>query len=286
MKIKDLVFKLDTEFNVADCEENLVEYAITSENQKYINPAFLEGQSGLVFEGNDQIKKVYSVVFITDEIIEKLSAEQNGLIFTHHHFNYYENEKGLQPMRAKQIEKLLQEGHSLYVAHAPLDTHKKYGTSVGLAKICGISIDKLFFDYFGAPTALIGSIPRMSFESFAQSVQQNLSRPFLTLHKHQEDVEKIGVIAGGGDMPEILQEVYNNGCDTLLTGTIEHRWDVPFIQEGNKKFHELNKKLKLNLIGGTHYGTERPAMIYIIDLFKEIGIESEFVEDESLLNAE
>ena len=48
----------------------------------------------------------------------------------------------------------------------------------------------------------------------------------------------------------------------------EYMWKMrPYIQEGNKKFHELNKKLKLNLIGGTHYGTERPAMIYISELF-------------------
>jgi len=286
MKTADLIYILDKEFKIADCTENLIEFAITPENHQFVNPAFLKGQTGLMIKSSETIEKVFTVVFITDEIIDKISIEQNGLIFTHHHFDYYEDEKGLQAIRPEQIEKLIKANHSLYVAHAPLDTHEKYGTSIALAKICGISIEKLFFNYFGAPTALFGRIQRTSFEKFACSVQENLSRPILTLHKHEDYIEKIGVVAGGGDMVEILQEVYDNNCDTLLTGTVEHRWDIPFIQEGNKKFHELNKKLKISLIGGTHYGTERPAMISVNQLFEKIGVESEFIEDKRLLLSE
>jgi putative NIF3 family GTP cyclohydrolase 1 type 2 len=194
--------------------------------------------------------------------------------------------KARKDYKQSDLNKLRKAKHSLYVAHAPLDTHTKYGTSIALAKICGISFEKLFFDYFGAPTALFGRIQKTNFEKFANSVQENLSRPKLTLHKHQDYVEKIGVVAGGGDIVEILQEVYDNNCDTLLTGTIEHRWDLPFIQEGNKKFHELNKKLKINLVGGTHYGTERPAMISVNQLFKEYGVKSKFIEDDNLLLSE
>jgi len=286
MKTADLILRLDNEFKITDCTENLIEFAVTPDNYQFVNPAFLNGKTGLMIKASETIEKVFTVVFVTDEIIDKVCKELNGLIFTHHHFDYYEDERGLQAIRPEQIEKLTNAKHSLYVAHAPLDTHEKYGTSLALAEICGIKIEKLFFDYFGAPTALFGRIQRTNFEKFALSVQENLSRPNLTLHKHKEFVEKIGVVAGGGDMVEILQEVYDNNCDTLLTGTVEHRWDLPFVQEGNKKFHELNKKLKINLVGGTHYGTERPAMISINKLFKEAGIQSEFVEDEGLLLAE
>lgn len=285
MKTADLIGRLDKEFKIAECEEDLVEFAITLDNKQFINPHFINRQTGLLLKGSEDIKKVISVVFVTDEIIAKVCQEKDALIFTHHHFDYYENEKGLQAIRPEQIEQLIKANHSLYVAHAPLDTHIKYGTSIALAKICGISIEKFFFDYFGAPTALIGSIEKATFENFSSSVRKNLSRPLLTLHKHRDHVEKIGVVAGGGDIVEILLELDDNNCDTLLTGTIEHRWNVPFIQEGNRKFHDLNKKLKLNLVGGTHYGTERPAMVTITQLFEEIGIESEFMEDENLLLA-
>jgi hypothetical protein len=71
-----------------------------------------------------------------------------------------------------------------------------------------------------------------------------------------------------------------------LTGTVEHRWSIPFVQEFNRKFHELNSRLKRNLIGGTHFGTERPAMVYVTELFEEYGIECQYCEDEELLMAE
>ena len=69
-----------------------------------------------------------------------------------------------------------------------------------------------------------------------------------------------------------------------MTGTIEHRWDFPHVQESNKEFHELNKQLKINLIGGTHFGTERPAMMRIVEYFQDIGVDAEYCEDETLLN--
>jgi hypothetical protein len=70
----------------------------------------------------------------------------------------------------------------------------------------------------------------------------------------------------------------------LLTGTVEHRWAVPFIQEGNRQFHELNKKLKINLIGGSHYGTERPAMIKFTEYITQLGIECRYIEYNILIN--
>ncbi len=284
MKLKNLREVLDKEFNILNNRENLLDFAITDENKKFINDDFLERKTGLMIKGSDEIKKVYSVVFITDEVLNKICNENNCLIFTHHHFDYYEDERGLQPVSKKQISKIIEAGNSIYVAHAALDTHPQFGTSISLAELCGIKVEKLFFDYFGAPAALIGTIDPIDFSSFAETIRKKLQRPYLTLNKFHNVVNKIGVAAGGGDIPELLQYVYDDDCDTLLTGTIENRWDIPFVQEANKKFHELNSDLKINLIGGTHYGTERPAMINIKKLFNKIGIDCEFCEDENLLN--
>jgi hypothetical protein len=60
---------------------------------------------------------------------------------------------------------------------------------------------------------------------------------------------------------------------------------VPVLQELNREFHELNTTLSLNLIGGTHFGTERPAMIRAVGMFEEYGVPCEYCEDEDLLNA-
>lgn len=285
MDILELTGKLDNEFDIPNHSEDLVAWAVTDENRSYINPNFLDKKTALFTKFSDTINKVFTVVFITDGIVNKISKEQNCLIITHHHFDYYEDERGILAIRPAMLQKLKDNKISIYVAHAPLDTHKKYGTSISLANLCNVSVEKLFFDYFGAPTALIGKIEKTTFENFSSFVQEKLERPTLTKIKHKDFVEKIAVIGGGGDEPDILQTAYDEGCDTILTGTIEHRWAVPFIQEGNKKFHILNDKLKLNLIGGTHYGTERPAMIDLLGLIKSYNIDCEYCEDSNLLNA-
>jgi putative NIF3 family GTP cyclohydrolase 1 type 2 len=107
----------------------------------------------------------------------------------------------------------------------------------------------------------------------------------LKRQKYKPYVEKVAVVAGGGDVPDLLQNVFDYGCDTLVTGTVENRWVAPHIQDANKKFHELNNKLEINLIGGTHYATERPAMKEVVRLFKKYEIPCNYIEDEELLNA-
>ena len=285
MKLSTLTSKLDLEFRVAENTEDLVEWAVTESNRSFVFPAFLERRTGLMLQGDDTVQKVYTAVFVSDRVVEKILQERNCLLFTHHHFNYYEDERGLQPIAPETLETLRWAGHSVYVVHAPLDTHVKYGTSIALARLTGIAVEHLFYDYFGAPTALVGCITKTGFQDFASIVRQKLQRPRLTLQQHRSTVEKVAAVAGGGDIPDLLQCAYDAGCDTLLMGTVENRWAVPSFQELNRKFHELNAILKLNLIGGTHFGTERPAMLAVTELFETYGISCEYCEDELLLEA-
>ncbi len=286
MEINVIANKLDNEFNITNHSEDLVAWAVIDATKKYINPDFLDKKTALFTKNSGKVEKVYTVVFITEEVVNTISNERNCLIITHHNFDYFEDERGIQAISSELLGKLEVSNNSIYVAHAPLDTHEKYGTSISLANLCNVDVEEYFYDYFGAPTALIGTIKKQSFMNFSTLVKTRIERPFLTEIQNKDYVERIAVIAGGGDESEILQTAFNKGCDTILSGTIEHRWAAPFIQESNKKFHELNETLKLNLIGGTHYATERPAMIKFIDFIMELGVKCEFCEDFSLLNAE
>lgn len=285
MEISLLSKMLDDEFKVALNDEDLVQWAVTDRNRQHVEQDFLAHRTGLMINGSETVGKVLTAVFVTERVVKSASKEKNPLIFTHHNFDYYEDERGLQPIAPNALETLLGSNCSIYVAHAPLDTHRKYGTSLSLARLVGIEVDEFFFDYFGAPVALIGHVPKIAPETFAEHVRRQLRRPFLTLHKHRPEVERVAVVAGGGDIPEILAYAGKAGCDTLLTGTVEHRWAIPSVQEGNRKFHEMNEALKLNLVGGTHYATERPAMLEVVDLFRSHGIPCDYCEDEELLQA-
>jgi putative NIF3 family GTP cyclohydrolase 1 type 2 len=158
MHLDELVDQLDEDFGVASSNENLVQWAVTEENRSLMHPAFLERKTGLMAVASGTIESVRTVVFVTDHIVGKLRESSPCLLFTHHNFDYYEDKRGLQPIRSDQIDDLLRYGHSVYVAHAPLDTHPVYGTSLALAMTTGVDPKERFYNYFGAPTALIGEV--------------------------------------------------------------------------------------------------------------------------------
>jgi putative NIF3 family GTP cyclohydrolase 1 type 2 len=276
---------LDREFGISTHQENLVDWAVTDANRSWINEAFISRKTALMLNGSPEIERVYTSVFVTDSIVEQLNSTEKCLLVTHHNFDYHEDGRGLQAISPANLENTVSRGNSIYVAHAPLDTHKRYGTSVALAALTGVHVEQLFYDYFGSPTAVMGTTQRTTFEDFCRLIQIKLQRPCLTEHRLRPYIERIAVVAGGGDMPDILQAAFDLGCDSMLAGTVEHRWNVQFIQDANQRFHELNQKLKMNLIGGTHYGTERPAMQQFVGYFRDLRLDSKFIEDQELLSA-
>jgi len=285
MKLHDLAACLDQEFRIFGHPENLTDFAVVDNNRASVNPSFLKRRTALMLEGNEEIQDVICVVFVTDVIVEQLASRRNCLLFTHHHFDYHEDERGLQPIRAGQLNKLLEGGHSLYVAHAPLDTHPIYGTSRVLAGLVGVHPEEEFFEYFGSSVGVMGRIVPVDLEEYAERVRMALERPCITMVNCRGSVTKVAVVAGGGDRPEVLEEAARAGCDTLVTGTVEHRWDIPFARDNNRRFHDLNERLRLNLIGGTHYGTERPAVVAVTRMFSQWQVSAFFMEEDSLLGA-
>ncbi len=283
--LKSITTALDHEFDVLSCREDLVKWAVTEENCQWINPTFLKQKTGLMVVGLGKVHAVRTAVFVTDRIIQQLSKEPSSLLLTHHSFDYFEDERGLQPIRQDQIQKLAEQGHSIYVAHAPLDTHPVYGTAVALAAEVGIRPLEHFYDYFGRPTAVVGEVGGREVQDFAEHIRKCLLRPKISVAQHTPRVRRVAVVAGGGDLPDVLQEAYDLGADTLLLGTLENRWAVPGVQEAHEQFLRLNEKLKLNLVGGSHFGTERPAMIKVARLFERLGVPCEYCEDEELLGA-
>jgi putative NIF3 family GTP cyclohydrolase 1 type 2 len=283
--LKSVVRELDQEFDTLAGREDLVQWAVTEDNCRWINPTFLKQKTGLFIVGVEKIRGVRTSVFVSDRVVQKLSNEPPCLLLTHHHFNYFEDERGLQPISAEQIKTLAKQGHSVYVSHAPLDTHPEYGTSIVLAAAVGVRSMERFYDYFGAPTALAGEVEEQDFRDFAEHVKKCLSRPKIDVVQHRARVHKVAVVAGGGDLPDVLQEAYDLGVDTMLLGTLENRWAIRGVQVAHKEFLLLNEKLKLNLIGGSHFGTERPAMVHVVKLFEQMGIPCSYCEDEELLNA-
>ena len=159
MNLLELATRLDREFRIPAHTENLVEWAVTDANQGFVRQDFLGRKTALMIAASAEIEKVYTCVFVTDTVVRKLTRERNGLLFTHHHFNYYEDSRGLQAMTPETIRTMLDSNNSLYVAHGVLDTHPEYGTSLALARHTDVTVDQAFYDYHGARRHSLAMFP-------------------------------------------------------------------------------------------------------------------------------
>ena len=53
--------------------------------------------------------------------------------------------------------------------------------------------------------------------------------------------------------------------------------------EHSKKAHEFAEEHRINILGGTHYSTERFACIAMVDYFRKLGLSSEFIEGKPVM---
>jgi len=83
---------------------------------------------------------------------------------------------------------------------------------------------------------------------------------------------RVGVCAGGGNDSGVVSELIDNGVNVLISGLSRNN-------EYSSAAHELEKENKINLIGGTHYSSEKFACIAMCDYFNKLGLQSDFLED-------
>lgn len=101
----------------------------------------------------------------------------------------------------------------------------------------------------------------------------------VSLYKYGEDQIKNGtvaIIAGGGNDVDMLEEIAGAGVNTFVTG-------ITAKNDYSKKAHEFAEQNGINILGGTHYSTETFACIAMCDYFRKLGLPSEFIGDEPVM---
>ena len=82
----------------------------------------------------------------------------------------------------------------------------------------------------------------------------------------------VAVVAGGGNDMDVLPAVLEKEVYTLITG----------ITVDNDKYaevHQYEKDNRINVLGGTHYSTEKFACQRMCEYFSNFGLSAQFVED-------
>ena len=202
---------------------------------------FKRRSMGLVCDFNEEINKVYAAVFPSNAVMEKILSDgaQNAMLFVHHPavWNIAAPQVFLPP-EAGLLRQFKNNGISVYNLHVPLDNFGEYSTSVSLARVLGIKIEKAFAPYFGALCGVFGQTELTLIGDLKDKFEKAVGHK-CGLYRYGLDgiaKKKVAVVAGGGNEAGLLKEIADEGVNVLLTGIIAKN-------EFSKPAHEFAKKI-------------------------------------------
>ncbi len=144
MNLDSLTRRLDAEFNIASIPPDepfsrilaKIYDAAQIEFRRYVVAQFLQNFHGLMIRNSDIVEKVYSAVFLSGEILDKIFQQNisDTFIFLHHPMDMESSNRGFLPIEEKYFSEMRRRRISVYCLHTPLDIHKSISTSRSIAK--------------------------------------------------------------------------------------------------------------------------------------------------------
>ena len=276
MKANVIYSKLKTDF----IKESITDLNWASKMpnlDKYLYVDFKQSGMGLMCDFTDDIKKVYTTVFLSEKVLSKILTDNvsNALIFSHHPTNWgIEHHNGNYAAEEDLILKHKERNISIYVLHHPLDNYGNYSTCKTLADNLKIFIEKPAFLYCGALCGVIGTTGCKSAKELQEMYTQAVGHKTSLYLYGKEDIqgEKVAICPGGENTMFVLNEMMDRKIKILITG-------ITIVNEHSNAVHKFEKENNINVFGGTHYSSEKFAPIQMCNYFNSLGLPSEFVDD-------
>jgi len=269
--------KLDEDFIKADITDD---WSFMQLDNDFIAPSFKAKYMGLVLDNTQIINKVYTATFPDNEILHKLfdKNESEILLFSHHAMGYNPKSEGFPfyNISIDYLKEMKKRKISFYMLHTPLDCYGEYSTSVSLAKALGLDIVKPFCEFENINVGVICKTEIKTALDFSNHVEKIVGHEVLLRPYGKSEIEDglVAVAAGGGSYPFVASEIAALGINLYLTGFTK---PLPYF-EPTMEFHRIAKDNQINVIGATHYSTEKFACMAMINYFLKLGIRSEFID--------
>ncbi len=285
----DIVTKLDAFFNVNRFQPDLPfshlapqVYAETGiELEMYLESTFLERFHGLMVRNSQRVEKVYSIVFVSDEIVKKVLArgERDVLLISHHPLVMETSGRGFLPLSERCFVEMQDRGISLYVLHTPLDVHAEISPSGALARDLGLTELERCYKVPGGYAGVYGRLPApIEFNVLLERVSDVTGVSDVHFIRNREMAQTIAVL-GGGTNADGIRKVEALGCDALVTGTYYNQVQTEIGQRYRDEFERVKDSLEINLVECSHYASEavvmRQDMVSLCTF--HLGVECEFV---------
>ena len=279
MKATQLYKQLEKDFITPEMSDEWAQYMDSVAD--FLSENFKKRSMGSVCDFATEINKVYTAVFPSRKVMQRIldDGTQDAMLFVHHPsiWDIRKTPDVFQQMDRELLQQFKDRRISIYNLHVPLDNYGDHSTSISLAKALGIKPGKAFAPYFGALAGVFGKTDCTTVQDLKNKFQGIVGHEVSLYNYGDSNINErtVAVVAGGG-LDETIEEIAQNKVNILVTG-------ITAKNDHSKKAHEFAEKHKINILGGTHYSTERFACISMVDYFKKAGLPSEFIEDNPVM---
>lgn len=275
MKAAELYDRLEQDFKLSICTDDWY-----IEDKEYITDNFAARSMGLLTDSSDVIDYVYTAVFPSDEVLQKIISDKakNSLLFIHHPLQWDMNKPVVfQAIPKDMLQTLKAMEVSIYNLHVPLDRNSAYSTTVNLARALNIIPLDEFYEYGGVNVGIIGRTDCRKLMELKLMFEAAVGHP-VAEYNYGNDIiadHKVGLVAGGGNEKEIYDYLKAKGINTYITGIANKRNDY----EPSVLAHAAARDNRINILAGTHYSTEKFACMKMVEYFRALGLPGEFIPD-------
>lgn len=277
MKAEELYNQLGRDFEIDKFTDAWGEFLDVNE---FVDPAFTKRWIGVMLNNTEEVSKVYTAAMPDTDVLDAILAREQSdiLLFSHHAMGYDPTLEGFPfyNIPLDYLKRLKEEHISLYVMHIPLDRNGPYSTSMSLARALELPVVGEFCEYFGCKVGVICKTDFRTVADLAPHVE-NLVGHEVKIRQYGDQAIKdqtIAIAAGGGCIDFVAKEVLELGINTYLTGVTK----PPPSFEPGMEFHRIAEENRINVVGATHYSTEKFACMAMLGYFTQLGTEAEFIE--------
>ncbi|HLZ47038.1 MAG TPA: Nif3-like dinuclear metal center hexameric protein [Candidatus Limnocylindria bacterium] len=197
-----------------------------------------EASNGLLLRAAENVTRVAAAVNTSLHAITRAKFADADLVLVHH-TTWPHIDLELVPQK---LDRLKDNGISLYGAHSALDGAPGFGNPDLLAAAVGVIVQERFLPYHGGMAGIVGRHDR----TFAQLVER--TRDVLGVQidawENVPSAKRVAIITGGGHLTSWLEGARQLGADTYITGEVTMFTKLYARERG------------INLIAGTHWATE------------------------------
>ncbi len=240
-------------------------------------------KKGLQVHNSDVVKKVYTATFANPGVFENIfdRDEENVMLFTHHPVPARPRlDAEYAPIPEEYFKEMEKRGINFFSYHIPLDCAGPYSTGSTLAKAMGCEPYGSWYPQNGVNIGALVQSRYTTAEEIKKCLEQAVGHR-CALYLYNDGVlpeGRFAIMTGGAKSVEAYGWLKDLGINTFLMGVSSPTADYTV------KIHAAAKEKGINIIGGTHYSTEKFAPMALCSYFRNLGVESEFIPETPIMS--